>query len=652
MKENTTDSLKLCDFKVKNILMEACIFAPMNRIRTVVFQVGKLLLFWLAIFHIGRCFFSIHNWGKFSTISFSEWFMAFIYSFRLDLATAALLSILPLFLLASYLFNSSNILWKTFKIVLFLEVIMVVLINAGEINAYPEWNHKLTTRVFNHLMHPDEVVRTADYSMTIWFFIYALLELVVAFFLLKKLFVNNKEVGFEKWYVNGISSLSTFAVFGFTFLILGRGGVQPIPINIDAAYYSKNYVANDLSVNSTYFFAKSLMLYNKSELGGQFPRVNEKEAKITLDDFYHYETKHSNYIFTEQRPNFVFLIMESWTANAISSITGEPGATPYFDALTKEGLLFTHLYSTGGTSEIGNSSIFSGYPALPEISISMQPDKHRKLPSFNQSLKQWNYSSHYLFSGDLKYGNIGGYFVDHGFDVVEDENDFPAGLQRGKLNYYDEDLYELLLKKIRKIKGPFLYGAFTGSTHSPYDYPDRQTKKWQGAEPEFMSSLFYADKCLFDFLKKSKKEKWYKNTIFVIVADHGHASAKLQDPNLTGYFHVPLLIFGEPLKAQYRGKKIDHLGSQADIVRTLLYQLGGDYEKYHWSKDLLNPNSPQFALHTINRGFGWISPKGNFSFNMDANSFPDNTFDATQLKKERKRCHAYMSLIYNEYTKF
>jgi hypothetical protein len=109
MKENTTDRLKLCDFKVKNILMEACIFAPMNRIRTVVFQVGKLLLFWLAIFHIGRCFFSIHNWGKFSTISFSEWFMAFINSFRLDLATAALLSILPLFVLASYLFNSSNI---------------------------------------------------------------------------------------------------------------------------------------------------------------------------------------------------------------------------------------------------------------------------------------------------------------------------------------------------------------------------------------------------------------------------------------------------------------------------------------------------------------------------------------------------------------
>ncbi|MFO0496132.1 MAG: hypothetical protein ACK50Y_11415, partial [Flavobacteriia bacterium] len=271
--------------------------------------------------------------------------MAFIYSFRLDLATAALLSIIPLFFLAIHLLSSSNISWKIFKIVLFLEVIMVVFINAGEINAYPEWNHKLTTRVFTHLMHPDEVVRTADYSMTIWFFIYSILELGAAFLLMRKLFVNKKEVGIEKWYLRGAMSFSTFAVFGFTFLLLGRGGVQPIPINIDAAYYSKNYVANDLAVNSTYFFAKSLMLYNKSELGGQFPRVDEKDAKIALDDFYQYEKKHSNYIFSEQRPNFVFLIMESWTANAISSITGEPGATPHFDALTKEGLLFTQLYS-------------------------------------------------------------------------------------------------------------------------------------------------------------------------------------------------------------------------------------------------------------------------------------------------------------------
>lgn len=167
----------------------------------------------------------------------------------------------------------------------------------------------------------------------------------------------------------------------------------------------------------------------------------------------------------------------------MGSLSGIEGATPNFDKLTKQGLLFTNIYATGGTSEIGNSTVFSGYPALPEIFISMQPDKHRKIPSFNQDLKKWGYNSNYLFSGDLKYGNIGGYFTDHGFDVVEDENDFPKNLNRGKLNYYDEDLFKILIKKMDLTKRPFMHCAFTGSTHSPYDFPNRGTKNGRVANP-------------------------------------------------------------------------------------------------------------------------------------------------------------------------
>jgi hypothetical protein len=39
----------------------------------------------------------------------------------------------------------------------------------------------------------------------------------------------------------------------------------------------------------------------------------------------------------------------------------------------------------------------------------------------------------------------------------------------------------------------------------------------------------------------------------------------------------------------------------------------------------------------------------NFSFHMDAKKYPDQTFSQKALKKEEKRCHSYMSLIYKEY---
>jgi len=613
-------------------------------------RILALLLFWILVFDFQRILFTIHNWQKFEGIGFIEWLGVFFYSIRLDLSMAGTLSVIPV------IFYIIHIVWnkkwanRLFFGILLFEVIIVAFIHAGEINAYPEWNHKLTSRVFMHLSNPDEVFRTADYGMTIWFIIYSLFEIVfgwkISRWLLNKPPLNLPFSKVKKVCITAI----VFPLFFALSLLLARGGWQQIPINIDAAYYSKNYVANDLSVNSTYFFAKSFLLYNRAEIGQFIPNLSEEVAKNELAEFYSYPLEHDTLIFTTDRPNIVFIILESWTANAIGSLTGDPTATPYFDELTKQGVFFTNIYATGGTSEIGNASIFGGYPALPEISISMQPDKHRKLPCLNEDLEKWGYSTGYLFSGDLKYGNIGGYFTDHGFDVVEDENDFPKGLKRGKLNYFDEDLYSILQKKMNSLNEPFMQCGFTGSTHSPYDHPDKEKyTQFGGDEGPFMNSMSYADKCLHDFLKNCKKESWYKNTIFVLVADHGHASNKLQNPNLSGYFHVPLLIVGEPIKPEFRGKKVNTLGSQTDIVRTLLYQLGGDFERYIWAKDLLNPKVPEFALHTINRGYGWVTPTGNFTYHMDGKQYLDNSYSEQELKIQRKKCEAMMSLIYQNY---
>ena len=613
-------------------------------------RIFALLLFWILVFDFQRILFTIHNWHKFEGIGFLEWLGAFLYSIRLDLSMAAALSVIPFVFYGIYLIWEKKWANRLFFIVLMFEVIIVAFIHAGEINAYPEWNHKLTSRVFMHLSNPDEVFRTADYGMTIWFIIYSFLEIVFGWKISRWLLNRERlEIQFSTL-KKGIVTAIIYPVFFAVCLLLARGGVQPIPINIDAAYFSKNYVANDLSVNSTYFFAKSYLLYNRSEIDQFIPKLSEEVAKKELTDFYSYPLEHDTLIFKTDRPNIVFIVLESWTANAIGSLTGDPSATPYFDQLTKQGVFFTNIYATGGTSEIGNASIFGGYPALPEISISMQPDKHRKLPCFNEDLEKWGYSTGYLFSGDLKYGNIGGYFTDHGFDVVEDENDFPSGLKRGKLNYFDQDLYAILQKKMNGLKEPFMQCGFTGSTHSPYDHPDKNKyTKFGGDEGTFMNSMSYADKCLRDFLVNCKKESWYKNTIFVLIADHGHASNKLQNPNLSGYFHVPLLIFGEPIKEEFRGKKVSALGSQVDIVRTLLYQLGGDYERYVWAKDLLNPKVPEFALHTINRGYGWVTPTGNFTYHMDGKQYLDNTYSDKELKIQRKKCEAMMSLIYQNY---
>lgn len=617
--------------------------------KSTIYDLVKLLLFWLIIFDFERILFSIHNWDKFSGVSFIEWILAFVYSIRLDLATAAALSAIPLLILSIRLYFQKKWLSRLFSIVMVLEVLLLGCIHSGEINAYTEWNHKLTTRVFMHLSNPDEVFRSADYSMTIWFFAFLFIELLFSWKLFQWIFKPSQRIILDKGAKSLTKAISIFLFFGSSYFLLLRGGLQQIPLNIDSAYYSNNHVANDLSVNSLYYFSKSFLIYNNSEIDKFIPEIDSSEAKQIIDNQYDYPKKHNRYIFNNKRPNIVFIILEGWAADAVDCLSLEKNITPTFDKLASEGLLFTNLFACGGTSEIGNSSIFSGYPALPEISISMQPEKHRKLHTINEDLESFGYNSNYLFSGDLKYGNIGSYFMDHGFDIVEDETVFPTDLNRGKLNYFDSDLYALLLKKMNKSKEPFMQCAFTGSTHSPYDHPKKKNQTYKGTEESYMNSLIYSDECLGKYIKECRKQKWFKNTVFVFVADHGHPNPANLNPNAKRYFRIPFLIWGEPLKKQYAGQKNETLGSQSDIAATILYQLDGDLTRYPWSKDLLNPNVPQFALHTINRGYGWITDKGNFVYHVDTKLYMENTFQPKDEKTEIKKGHAFLHQFYKHY---
>jgi phosphoglycerol transferase MdoB-like AlkP superfamily enzyme len=594
-----------------------------------------LFVYWLILFDFQRVVFSLMHFDVFTKGGW-EYVGIFFYSLRLDFATAAFLSaslVLSFFVLSHVHNRWTKLL---FYVLLGLETFFVSVVHSAEINAYFEWNHKLTSRVFMHLSNPDEVMRTADIKSTILFFIFLIVELTMAFLIYRR--ILHKRIGHLKfensWWRTSLLTLTTALLLGIS-LLLARGGWQQIPINIDAAYYSKNQKLNDLSVNSAYFFGNSYFLFLKTDFKDILPTIAPKVAEKTSNSLFTFDRNHSNYVLQDSKPNLVFVILESWTANAIGCLSPTKGATPNFDRLAKNGVLFSNIYATNTTSEIGNTSILAGYPGIPEVAISLYPEKHRKIKSINQVLKTKGYTSSYLFSGDLKYGNIQSFIVEHGFDNVLDENNFPSGLSRGKLNYFDKDLYSFFLKQINASKEPFMQCAFTGSTHPPYDYPKRGKQKFNGAEADFMNSVVYADKCLGDFLKKAKRQKWYKNTVFVFVADHSHGSPAVEMPYTTSFFRIPILLYGEPILKAARGKVVTNIGSQADLAATLMHQLRLPNEQFPFSKDLLSPNVKQFAFHATIRGYGFIAPEGSLLYNFDSKTYVENTISKHDFKKAK-----------------
>ncbi len=608
-----------------------------------------LFLFWILLFDFLRIGFILLNFDKFKTLPFFEILGVFIHSIRLDFSSIGIIGgIGILFLVIGLIWNSSR--WFSLaRWYTFLVSIPIIFIHVGEAVAYNEWNHKLTSRVFNHLFHPEEVVKTADWSMTIQFVLLSALFIFLSFKFTKR-WLRYTDQKSHSTRNNLFRTLLLFPLSAGILFVVIRGGVQQIPINTNSAYYSTSYVLNDLSVNSTYFFGKSYLLYKRGNLDKYLPAISANDQEEVTELWFNYPTTHDQYIFDRPTPNIVYIIMESWSANAIQSITGINNGAPYFDQLAAEGLLFDNLYAVSTTSEVGNTAILSGYPGIPEVFISRQPEKARAIPSISKELKAKGYSTNYLFSGDLKYGNIESYLSDQGFDVIEDEKDFPSSLPKGKLNYSDEALFTLGEKRLDALQQPFLQCFFTGSSHSPYDFPNHeQYNYFDGPEGKFMNSIRYSDSVIYHFLQAMKNKPWFDNTIFVLIADHGHAVNGIQNPSSSEFFKVPCLIWGKPLKESYRGTRINKLGSQADVVRTLSYQLGGDFEQYIWSKDLLNPASPAYALHQIARGYGLVLPQGNFTYELLTDVLIENTLTADDFIKYSSYSRKLLSMMYADY---
>lgn len=607
----------------------------------------RFIIFYLLLFAIQRLVFNIHFLSEFKQLDFSEYFQAYFQGFRLDMA---MIGYLTLFILPFYLIWAlTKEQWKQrfaklLSGVFYLLILLVVFIHSGEVNAYEEWGHKLTTRVFTHLANPNEVFRTATFSNYLFFILYACLELAVAWVLIRVVLKAMWRQG-QQMNIKPLYSLISFGVLLPISFLLARGGWQPIPIGIASSMYSNHAIVNDMSTNSSYYFLHSLNSYSKLDLDKYLAEVDADGAELFLSERQN-DCEEFEFFLDTIRPNLVFVVLESWVADAISYSGMVSGTTPNFDQLISEGLYFSNFYATAGTSEIGNASIFSGYPGLPQVSLTLHQDKSRKVKALNQTLKDYGYYSSYMFGGDLKYGNIGGYFLDHLFDEIQDESSFSHIKKRGKLNIYDTDLLAAFIKDITKKPEPFMSVAFTGSTHSPWDIPEEWRGFYQGNEEGIMNTIHFADFALAQFIAEAKKQEWFENTLFIFVADHGRSYPGNPYHTTPSFFRIPLLFWGPVLKEEFRGRDINKIASQTDIVSTLLHQMKIGAEDYPYSRNLMCVGHEEFAIYTSSLGYGMISTEGDFFYNMLQQKYTNNSYPADKHEEKLRFTRLYLKAVW------
>jgi phosphoglycerol transferase MdoB-like AlkP superfamily enzyme len=440
----------------------------------------------------------------------------------------------------------------------------------------------------------------------------------------------------------------SFCLLLATFLLI-RGGWQLSPINQSMSYYSDKPIENHAAVNTFWNLFRDI-LNNRGGRTNPYTYLPETQANQLVDSLYFESEILSPEILKTSKPNVVFIILESFTADVVESLGGEKNVSPQLEKLIKEGILLENTFASGDRTDKGLVAILSGFPSQATQSIIKENGKQEKLPAISQVFKNAGYSTSFYYGGESEFAGMKSYVMSHAYDKLIDKHEFASDDMNSKWGAYDGKVFEKQLKDLNQQKQPFFSTLLSLTNHEPFELPVKPKFPGEDLKNRFKSTAFYTDSCLGAFIQSAAKQAWYKNTLFVVVADHGHRLPKDEFENWhPRRYRIPLIMFGDVLKPGFRGKKISKFGGQTDIAKTVLNQLKMDSSPFKWSKDLLNPHSADFAFFDWDNGFGWATPTQILTFDNVSKQViyrENKTEQDTELENRGK---AYLQKVYQTY---
>ncbi len=307
-----------------------------------------------------------------------------------------------------------------------------------------------------------------------------------------------------------------------------------------------------------------------------------------------------------ERPlNLVIILEESLGATFVESLGGVP-VTPELEKLKKQGWWFEQLYATGTRSVRGIEAVTTGFLPTPAQAVVKLSLAQRNFSSLASILGRVGYESEFIYGGESHFDNMRGFFLSNGFSQVTDENDYRNPVFKASWGVSDEDLlnktHERLLEKHGEGKPSFTL-VFTSTNHSPFEFPDGRIELYEQPKGTDNNAVKYTDWALGRFMEKAKQSAYWKDTVFVVVADH---DIRVRGETLVPIerFHIPGLILGADIKPRV----VKTVASQIDLPPTLLSLLGVDALHPMPGRDLtLEPEGlPGRAMMQYNDNYAWM----------------------------------------------
>lgn len=372
--------------------------------------------------------------------------------------------------------------------------------------------------------------------------------------------------------------------------------------SVAGTHFSTDRTLNEIANNGSFSFVDAALTrdldyslyYQTMDLNAAYERTRRLLAEPGADI-----TGHTNSILrhiagdsSKPKRNVVILLEESLGSEFWGCLGRSNTLTPEMDKLaTTEGMLFTNIYASGNRTVRGFEGVLSSFPPLPGDSI-VKRDRSDNVETIARVLKRQGYNSLFLYGGRGMFDSMKSYAMNNGWDRFLEHNppfndDFPHPNFATIWGVSDEEVYARAIKEfhdLNKTGKPFLGTIMSVSNHKPYTYPDGKIPEPALPNPRREKAVKYADWCLGQFFTAAKKEPFWTNTVFVVVADHGARVYGSQTIPIFSY-EIPLVILGPAVVK--KPSRIGQLGCSLDVSPTVLGLIGRPYDTLFFGRDLL-----------------------------------------------------------------
>ena len=282
--------------------------------------------------------------------------------------------------------------------------------------------------------------------------------------------------------------------------------------------------------------------------------------------------------------NVVLILEESFGSDFVGELGDGRGLTPYFDQLCQDGILFDRMYATGNRTARALEAVLTSMPPIPTESI-LKRDHSDHVQTLADVLAKRGYERLFMTAGRGLFDGVRSFMTTNGFDEFLEQSDFHDPVFANAWGVSDEDLFRKALGEFDRLHAtgrPFFTVLLTVSNHRPYTFPEgRIAENAQCRE----SAVKYADWAIGYFFREARQHKFFKNTVFVVIGDHGARIYGSQTFPIQSY-RVPMLMILP--QEEGRGTRCHTLGCSLDVAPTIMGQLGGEYRSVFFGADILD----------------------------------------------------------------